>query len=296
MKPGGAGHVSSVRVRLLHASVRSRILKLVKERPDYYDVEKWGVPVSDLDCMATINTFSTSVIWLGLPRQGIWLRSQEIDDYLALWRLVAYYMGTPNEPFRDQAHGKAMMESLLASEIDPTDTGKILAHNIIIGLENTAPTYASSEFMEAMARHLNGDKLSDRLALAPTSLYYKALIYGYCFIVMVTCYCVRMIPPLDQATIEVCSRYPKIHVNTDNSSSAASSTILSLPTKRKVSGVNHSSSSSMFPSSPALLVWVSARIRRPTSVASRRWPSLVCSQLLALQRRWSMGVCTACGC
>ncbi|GES58145.1 Auxin Efflux Carrier superfamily [Aspergillus terreus] len=203
MKPGGAGHVSSVRVRLLHASVRSRILKLVKERPDYYDVEKWGVPVSDLDCMATINTFSTSVIWLGLPRQGIWLRNQEIDDYLALWRLVAYYMGTPNEPFRDQAHGKAMMESLLASEIDPTDTGKILAHNIIIGLENTAPTYASSEFMEAMARHLNGDKLSDRLALAPTSLYYKAVIYGYCFIVMVTCYGVRMIPPLDQATIEL---------------------------------------------------------------------------------------------
>lgn len=207
MKPGGDGHVSSVRVRLLHASVRSRILSLVKQRPEYYDVEKYGVPISDIDCIGTINTFSTSVVWLGLPRQGIFLRNQEIDDYLALWRLVAYYMGTPNEPFRDQPHGKAMMESLLASEIDPTDTGKILAQNIIIGLEGTAPTYASREFMEAMARHLNGDSLSDRLALPRPNLYYQALIYGYCFIVMATSYTLRLIPPLDQASIEVCPSF-----------------------------------------------------------------------------------------
>ncbi|KAF9891475.1 hypothetical protein FE257_003941 [Aspergillus nanangensis] len=203
MKPGGVGHTSSVRVRLLHASVRSRIMSLVKEKPEYFNIEELGVPISDLDCVATINTFSTSVIWLGLPRQGIFLRNQEINDYLALWRLVAYYMGTPTDPFKDQAHGKAIMESLLASEIDPTDTGKILANNIVVGLEYSAPTYASKEFMEAMARLLNGDKLSDRLALARPGFYYQALVWGYCFIVMVTCYGLRMIPPLDAAFIEL---------------------------------------------------------------------------------------------
>ncbi|KAI9035818.1 oxygenase MpaB family protein [Aspergillus affinis] len=188
IKPGGDGHISSVRVRLLHASVRSRILKLVAQRPEYYNVEEYGIPISDLDCIATINTFSTSVIWIGLPRQGIWLRDGEINDYLALWRLVAYYMGTPTEPFRSQATGRAMMESLLVSEINPTDVGKILAQNIILGLENTAPTYASKEFMEAMARHLNGHMLSDRLDLPRPSWYYRALIYGYCFVVMGVCY------------------------------------------------------------------------------------------------------------
>lgn len=93
IKPGGSGQASSVRVRLLHAAVRQRIMKLAKTRPDYYSVEKWGVPINDLDCIATIGTFSATIIWLSLPRQGIWLRDQEIKDYVALWRLIAHYTG-----------------------------------------------------------------------------------------------------------------------------------------------------------------------------------------------------------
>lgn len=208
MKPGGAGHISSVRVRLLHSSVRSRILSLAKQRPSYYNVQEYGIPISDLDCIATINTFSTSVIWIGLPRQGIWLRDGERSDYLALWRLVAHYMGTPTAPFQSQATGRAIMESLLVSEINPTDVGKILAQNIILGLENTAPTYASKEFMEAMARHLNGHMLSDRLDLPRPGWYYRALIYGYCFVVMGACYGLRLVPVLDGVVIAV---FPPLH-------------------------------------------------------------------------------------
>ena len=74
IQPGGDGHASSIRVRLLHAAVRQRILKLAKQRPEYYNVEKYGVPINDLDCIATIGTFSATLIWLSLPRQGIWMR------------------------------------------------------------------------------------------------------------------------------------------------------------------------------------------------------------------------------
>ncbi|GFF40007.1 latex clearing protein [Aspergillus udagawae] len=202
MRPGGAGHASSVRVRLLHAAVRSRILHLVKNKPEYYDVDTFGIPINDLDCIATIITFSTSVIWIGLPRQGILLREREIDDYLALWRLVAYHMGTPHEFLETRAKGKAMMESLLASEIDPTDMSKILAQNIILSLENTAPTYASKEFMEAMVRHLNGKQLSDELNIPRPNLYYQALVYGYCVVVMWFAYTFRLFRPIDQAMIK----------------------------------------------------------------------------------------------
>lgn len=204
MKPGGDGHISCVRVRLLHSSVRKRILSLVDQNPGYYDVDKYGTPVNDLDCIGTINTFCSAVVWLGLPRQGIYPSQQETDDYIALWRLVAYYMGTPTDPFENTAKARAMMESLLISEIDPTETGKVLAKNILIGLENTAPAFASKEFMEAMTRLLNGDQLADELDIPRSNLYYRMLIWGYCFWVMVISYIVPKIYFVDKIMISVC--------------------------------------------------------------------------------------------
>lgn len=203
MKPGGEGNVSSVRVRLLHSFVRLKILSLAEQKPEYYDLQKYGIPVSDLDCIGTINTFCSSVAWLGLPRQGIFLSEQEIEDYIALWRLVAYYMGTPTEPFENTSKARAMMESLLISEIDPTEIGKVLAKNIILGLENTAPAYASKEFMEAMSRLLNGEQLADELEIPRSSLYYRSLIWGYCFWVMGISYIIPRIHFLDRIMITV---------------------------------------------------------------------------------------------
>lgn len=203
MKPGGEGNISSIRVRLLHASVRLKILSLVEQKPDYYDIDKYGIPVNDLDCIGTINTFCSSVVWLGLPRQGIFLSEQEIEDYIALWRLVAYYMGTSTEPFENTAKARAMMESLLISEIEPTEIGQVLAKNIILGLENTAPAYASKEFMEAMSRLLNGEQLSDELAIPRSTIYYRMLIWGYCFWVMGISYVIPRIHFLDRIMIEV---------------------------------------------------------------------------------------------
>lgn len=222
MKPGGEGHISSVRVRLLHASVRTRILSLVKQRPEYYNVKDLGIPISDLDCIATLHIFSTSVVWHGLPRQGIWLRDREVADYLALWRLVAHYMGTPTESLESPATARAMMDSLAATQFNPTNAGKVLAQNIILGLENTAPAYASKEFMEALARHLILPMLSDRLGLPHPNWYYRALIYGYCFLVMVICYGGRLFPMLDRSLIAVCPPslpclslpYPLAHIQT----------------------------------------------------------------------------------
>ncbi|KAJ5602393.1 hypothetical protein N7537_005349 [Penicillium hordei] len=207
MKPGGDGHISCVRVRLLHSSVRKRILSLVDQNPEYYDIDKYGIPVNDLDCIGTINTFCSAVLWLGLPRQGIYPSKQETDDYIALWRLVAYYMGTPTDPFASTEKARVMMESLLISEIDPTETGKVLAKNIIIGLENTAPTFASKEFMEAMTRLLNGDQLADELDIPRSSLYYRMLIWGYCFWVMAVSYIVPKIYFVDRMMISLRRRY-----------------------------------------------------------------------------------------
>ncbi|KAJ9608104.1 hypothetical protein H2200_007092 [Cladophialophora chaetospira] len=202
IQPGGAGFASSLRVRLLHAAVRKRIMNLAKSRPNYYDVQKYGVPINDLDCIATIGTFSATIIYLSLPRQGIFMRRQEIEDYIALWRLIAHYVGTPTEYFENPERAKCMMESLLMNEINPSNTSQILASNIIRCLENQPPTYASRSFLEVNARWLNGNDLADALGLGNPGWWYWGLMAGQCIFFSCLCYTYRSIPALDRRKIE----------------------------------------------------------------------------------------------
>ncbi|KAJ9623547.1 hypothetical protein H2203_005809 [Taxawa tesnikishii (nom. ined.)] len=203
VQPGGEGFASTIRVRLLHAAVRKRIMKLAETKPEYYNVEKWGIPINDLDAMATIGTFSATLIWLSLPRQGIFLRQQETDDYVALWRYIGYLIGSPTDHFATSAKAKAVMETLLMNEIQPTETSKILANNIIKSLQGQPPGYASSDFLVAGARWLNGNELCDELGLPRPGLYYWALMAGQCLFFSFFCYTYRSIPSWDRKKVEM---------------------------------------------------------------------------------------------
>ena len=206
IKPGGAGHASALRVRLLHAAVRRRILKLAQARPDYYNVEKFGVPINDLDCIATIGTFSATLIWLSLPRQGIFVTKQEAADYIHLWRYVAYLMGTPSSFFETPEKAKSIMEILLLYEVNPSDTSRILASNVIQCLMAQPPSYASKSFLEVNSRWLNGNELCDSLGLGRPGFYYWCLMGGQCLFFMALCYTYRLVPYLDRRKIKVGSQ------------------------------------------------------------------------------------------
>ncbi|KAF2114669.1 hypothetical protein BDV96DRAFT_613265 [Lophiotrema nucula] len=201
LKPGGDGHASSIRVRLLHAAVRQRIMKLANQRPSYYNVEEWGIPVNDLDQIGTIGTFCATLIWLSFPRQGLFLREQETADYVALWRYIGYLLGTPTYHFETPARAKAIMESLLINEVHPSDMSKLMANNIIRALEKQPPTYVSPDMLVASARWLNGNDLADALGLPRVSWYYWALMTGQCLFFMALCYSYRSIPYLDKKHI-----------------------------------------------------------------------------------------------
>lgn len=206
IRPGGAGHASTIRVRLLHSAVRNRIMSLAEQRPSYYSVEDWGIPINDLDSMATISSFSSTLIWLSLPRQGIFMREQEIRDYIALWRYIGYLIGCPDERFATPAKAKAVMETLLYYEIEPTRTSKILANNLIKCLEDRPPTWASGDMLIASARWLNGNELIDALGLPRPSSYYWALMAGQCLFYIIMCYLHRSIPSLDKRKIATLRR------------------------------------------------------------------------------------------
>lgn len=100
------------------------------------------------------------------------------------------------------------MESLLLYEVDPSETSKVLANNIIKCLEGQAPSYASKAFLEANSRWLNGNELCDRLGLGRPGFYYWALMAGQCMSFMAVCYTYRSVPYLDRKKIAVRATFP----------------------------------------------------------------------------------------
>ncbi|KAI0436685.1 hypothetical protein F4803DRAFT_566667 [Xylaria telfairii] len=201
IQPGGDGFVDS-----LHAAVRRRIMQMALQRPEYYDVAKYGVPINDLDSIITLCEFSTAIMWVGLPRQGIFMRQQEIVDYLALWRYVAYIMGAPHDWMATPELAKRMTESLIL-KIQPSPASANLANNIITGLGGRAPTYSSREFMCALAYWLVGRDLSEKLEIDRPSLYYFSLVLGQCLLFMTICYVNRSFAWLDERNINASSTY-----------------------------------------------------------------------------------------
>jgi hypothetical protein len=57
---------------------------------------------------------------MGFPRQLIWIRPQEIEDYVALWRLIAHYIGVDPEYFKTPERARAIMESIMINEMHPS--------------------------------------------------------------------------------------------------------------------------------------------------------------------------------
>jgi hypothetical protein len=203
IQPGGEGHTSTIRVRLLHASVRQRILSLAKTRPEYFSVEKYGAPVNDLDSLHAISLFCCSPMWDGFPKMGIIPKKQEIVDFIALFRYIAYLTGTPTQYWETPEKAKAVMETMLLYELDPTNTSKILAHNFIKWIEDQPPAYLSRGFMEAGCRWMNGKEMCDALGLGNPGIYYYAVFAGHNILVSALAYSQRLIPAFDRFMIKV---------------------------------------------------------------------------------------------
>ncbi|GAM35150.1 hypothetical protein TCE0_017f03250 [Talaromyces pinophilus] len=202
IRPGGDGHASTVRVRLLHASVRNRILQLAEKRPAYYDVARHGIPINDLDSIGTICSFAPTVIYIGLPRQGIFMSDQEAADYIALWRLIAHYIGTPTEWFKTPSRARTVMESIMVAEINPTRMSGVLARNIIQGLKNTPPLYASAGVLEGLTRSLIGNELSNELGIGNPDIF-AWMFVGWVFIYAATlAYICRSVQALDEKQVQ----------------------------------------------------------------------------------------------
>ncbi len=126
LRPGGKGWMAALRVRVLHAKVRRRLLQLKRRGEDgnpvkSFDAEKNGIPINQEDLAATLLAFSVNVLWGIEIFAGKPLPANEQLDYLALWRYIGWLLGidTPESEHMSSNFDKAAQE--LTEPLPPID-------------------------------------------------------------------------------------------------------------------------------------------------------------------------------
>lgn len=87
MRPGAPGWRTALRVRMMHVYVRARLLR----HPEW-DLERWGVPISQGDALLTLMGGSF-IPGVAMRAMGYRPSVEEIEAMMHFWRYVGHLMG-----------------------------------------------------------------------------------------------------------------------------------------------------------------------------------------------------------
>ena len=162
----GKGWHEVVRVRLLHAAVRSR----VRKHPNGYDESTDGVPVNQEDLLVTQLAFS-AVMLGGLARLGVDVareHRQDAEDFLHLWRVVGFFMGIHDEnnwACRSLDDARLALQSIWVHLAHPDEVSRRLTASSLRALVGRPPQPWTAAQLARGTRFLQGDALADALGV-----------------------------------------------------------------------------------------------------------------------------------
>merc|ERR1711871_23432 len=190
-RKAGEGWEAVIRVRLLHALVRRRLLSSCSLHGDdqnqnrSWDKELNGIPINQEDLSATLLSFSYNVLF-GLRTLGYYVSDDDAADYCHFWRVIGFYMGVAEDFNFCDSHerAKAMMESMVMHLMTPDTDSSVLALNLISSFASKPPFFWSETAHAEMCRMLLGDIWADALHMPQGSwlwrLSHRARLWWSC--------------------------------------------------------------------------------------------------------------------
>ena len=158
------GWAHSVRVRLVHARVRSLI-----SRSGEWDSAAFGVPVSSAQLGFALSAFSARLLY-HLVRLGGRFTAEERRSFISVWRYSGHLMGIPGTIlYRDEADALELFRIGRLCEPPPSIESIVLASSLInsapllAGFSETGARRKLSDYIANVSRALIGDELADQL-------------------------------------------------------------------------------------------------------------------------------------
>ena len=171
MRRFGRGFASTVRVRIMHATVRHLIAESGK-----FDESAWGVPINQHDMVATTILFSQAYLE-GIRAFGFALTPEEADDFLHLWRYNGWVIGVEPELLPgNETQALRLADLITTTQGPPDDDARMLVRSFVESPMNVAGDDPKSRTIArrqvalgyGFTRSLLGDEMADALELPRT--------------------------------------------------------------------------------------------------------------------------------
>lgn len=177
LQPGQIGWTSVLKVRLLHSSVRRKLLS--KE----WDSTSYGLPINQEDLMATLLSFSVNVLY-SMRVLGAQLSDYDELAYLHLWRYVGYLIGVKEQynPCTDSIRASSALESIVLHLLHPSDQSCVVARHILRSMAGRGRLKWSYWRHSEAARMLLGAPLADGLGLETSWLERLSVMCFFAFL------------------------------------------------------------------------------------------------------------------
>jgi hypothetical protein len=171
MLPHGPGWQITLKVRLIHAHVRSLIL-----RSGRWDDASWGAPINQHDQAGTSLLFSLAVLQ-GLRQLGLRIAPDDAEAYIQLWRWSGWVMGIEHELLpATETEALHLAEIIAATQAPPDEDSRRLTRALLESPlramkteRDRANARRAVRFSAAMCRALVGDEIAEHLAVPRTS-------------------------------------------------------------------------------------------------------------------------------
>ncbi len=152
------------KVRLMHAAIRHMILS---ESRDPWDVAALGTPINQEDLAGTLMAFSV-VVLDALEAFGLPLTSAQREDFYAVWRLAAHFLGLDDDVVpRDVADAHDLMTAIRARQFGKSPAGHRLSVSLIDAMRRNVPGTLFDGLPVAMMWHLLPADCTRHLGLEP---------------------------------------------------------------------------------------------------------------------------------
>ncbi|MFD3747481.1 oxygenase MpaB family protein [Nocardia sp. NPDC058633] len=178
LRRNGAGFRETVRVRLMHAGVRQRIL-----RSGEWNHQAWGTPINLTDTAYGVSGEFSTIPLAAMRDAGLHFTDRDLDDIQHMWRYVGHLLGVPGDMLPDSAarareiiaikdltdtpadeDSRRLVRALIENGFDPAT----VLPKSVLGL-GTGPLIAT---LYALTRRWAGEDVADSLGLPNTTLKY----------------------------------------------------------------------------------------------------------------------------